>query len=110
MSPLEPQTPTSSEPPSTPRNSVGTEHDTDNEDRDTDNVFVDNSNDIWESRKNGFPARTRESESLDTRKSSLPNGEQTDRKCALHKPSPDMGEHKKQTRVVTYRSPIHSDV
>lgn len=110
MSPLEPETPTSSEPPSTPRNSVGTEHDTDNDDREIDNVFVDNTNDILESRENGLPARTKESENLDTRIPLIQNGQHTDRKCTLHKSSSDMEDNKKQTRVVTYRSPIHSDV
>lgn len=102
MSPLEPQTPTSSEPPSTPRNSVGTDHEPENDERDNDSVFGDNSHDIWEFR----PVNTRQSESgLDTRKSSLQNGQQT-----RHKSSPDMAENKKPTRVVTYRSPIQSDV
>ena len=112
MSPLEPQTPTCSEPPSTPRNSVGTEHDTDNDDRDIDNVFVDNANDILESRarENGLPARTKESENLNTRIPLIQNGDHNDRKCALHKSSSDMEDNKKQTRVVTYRTPIHSDV
>lgn len=110
MSPLEPQTPTSSEPPSTPRNSVVTEHDTDNDDRDIDNVFVENTSDVLESRENGYAARTRQSENMDTRIPLIENGEQVDRKRSLLKSSPDMGESKKQTRVVTYRAPIHSDV
>ena len=107
---LEPQTPTSSEPPSTPRNSLGTEHDTDNDDRDIDNVFVDNANDILQSRENELPARTIESENLDTIVPLIQNGDHKDRKSALHKSSSDMEGNKKQTRVVTYRSPIHSDV
>ena len=110
MTPLEPQTPTSSEPPSTPRNSVGIEHETENDDRDNDSVFGDNANDIWEFRK--LPVHTRQSESgLDIRKSSLENREQTDRKYNRHKSSPEIAEDKKQTCVVnTYRSPIQSDV
>lgn len=110
MSPLEPQTPTNSEPPSTPRTSVVTEHDTDNDDRDIDNVFVDNANDILESRDNGYPDRTKESENLETRIPLIENREQVDKKRAVLKSSPDMGESKKQTRIVTYRAPIHSDV
>lgn len=110
MSPWEPQTPTSSEPPSTPRTSVVTEHDTDNDDRDIDNVFVDNADDILESRDNGCPARTRESENLETRIPLIENRQPVDRKRAPLKSSPDMGERTKQTRVVAYRAPIHSDV
>lgn len=110
MSPLEPQTPTSSEPPSTPRNSLGTEHDTDNDDRDIDNVFVDNANDILASRENELPSRTKESENLDKTIPWIQNGDHKDRKSALHKSSSGMEDNKKQTRVVTYRSPIHSDV
>lgn len=108
MSPLEPQTPTSSEPPSTPRNSVGTNHDTDNDDRENDSVFVDNASDVWESRPSKLTARTIESESLDTGK--IQNAEQLDSKYALQKLSANTGEDKKQTRVVAYRSPIHSDM
>lgn len=108
---MEPQTPTSSEAPSTPRNSVVTEHDTESEDRDNDNVFVDNTNDIWEFRKHERPVHIRQSESgLDTRKSSLQNGDQIDRKYMRHKSSPGVAENKKQQRGVTYRSPIQSDV
>ena len=110
MSPLEPETPTSSEPPSTPRHSLGTEHDTDNDDRDIDNVFVDNANDILESHENELPSQTKESENLDTAVPLIQNGDHKDRKCALHKSSSDMEDNKKQTRVVTYRLPIHSDV
>ena len=107
---LEPQTPTSSEAPSTPRNSLGTEHDTDNDDRDIDNVFVDNTNDILESCENELPARTKESENLDTTIPLIQNGDHEDSTCAPHRSSSDLEDNKKQTRVVTYRSPIHSDV
>ena len=111
MCPMEPQTPTSSEAPSTPRNSVVTEHDTECEDRDNDNVFVDSTNDIWEFRKHERPVHIRKSESgIDTRKSSLQNGDQIDEKYMRHKSSPDVAENKKQQRGVTYRSPIQSDV
>lgn len=107
---MEPQTPTSSEPPSTPRNSLGTEHDTDNDDRDIDNVFVENANDILESRENELPARSKESENLDTTIPLTKNGHHKDSTCAPHTSNSDMVNNKKQTRVVTYRSPIHSDV
>lgn len=108
MSPLEPQTPTSSEPNSTPRNSLGTDHYTDNDDRDTDNVFVDNPSDVWESRQNTPTALKRDSESMDTRK--MNSVEQLDKKFAVQERAGDADEDKKQTSVVASRLPIQSDV
>ena len=109
---LEPQTPTLSQARPSPRNYVGTaEHDTESEDRDNDNVFLDNTDDIWEFRKHELPVHVRRSESgLDTRKLWLQNREQIDVKRLRHKSSPDKYENKKQPRVVVYRSPIQSDV
>ena len=107
MRPMEPQTPTSSEAPSTPRHSLGTEHDTESEDRDNDNVFVDNSNDIWEFREH----HTRRTESgLNLSKSSLQSGAQTGKNHMRHKSSPDLADKNKGSRVATYRAPIQSDV
>ena len=108
MSPLEPQTPTSSEPNSTPRNSLGTDHYTDNDDRDTDNVFVDNPSDVWESRQNTLTALRRDSESMDTRK--MNSVEQLDKKFAVQERAGDADEDKKQTSFVASRLPIQSDV
>lgn len=109
MTPLEPPTPTSSEPPSTPRNSVGTEHEMESDDRDNDSVFVDNTNDIWEVRNLSRHARKLEG-GRNSRTSSLLNGQQTDRKCARHVSNPEIAESKKPTRVTAFRSPIQSDV
>lgn len=98
---LEPQTPTSSEAPSSPRNSVGTDHDTESEDRDNDNVFVDNTSDIYVKQSKG---------GLDTRELWLQNRKEIDRKRLRHKSSPHIDENKKNTHVGNYRSLIQSDV
>lgn len=108
MSPLEPQTPTSSEPTSTPRNSLGTDHYTDNDDRDTDNVFVDNPKDVWECRQHTPTALRRDSESMDTKK--INSVEQLDKKYSVQERAGNTGEDKKQTRVVASSVPIQSDV
>ncbi|XP_068709972.1 fibroblast growth factor receptor 3-like isoform X1 [Montipora foliosa] len=111
ISSMEPQTPTSSEAPSTPRHSVATEHDTESDDRDNDNVFVDNSNDIWESRRHELPYHVRQPENaLDITRSLFQSEEQIERNHARHKSSLGADENKKKSSFATFRSPIQSDV
>lgn len=103
MSPVEPQTPTLSEAPSTPRHSMGNELGTENEDKDSDNVFFDNTNEL--------PLHTRQPESvLDKRDVWLENERQIERKHARRKSNLGETEHNNKPCVTSYRSRIESDV
>ena len=108
MSAMEPQTPTSSEAPSTPRHSFGTEHDTETDDRDNDNVFVDNSSDVWESRHQELQVRIRQTENATD--VLLGNTKELERKPEKHKSSLSEDKSKTKPSLLMYRSPIQSDV
>lgn len=98
MSPVEPQTPTLSEAPSTPRHSMGNELGTENEDKDNDNVFFDNINEL--------PLQTRQPEGvLDKRNVWLESERQIERRHSRRKLNLGEAENNR-----SYRSRIESDV
>lgn len=103
MSPVEPQTPTLSEAPSTPRHSMGNELGTENEDKDNDNVFFDNINEL--------PLQTRHPEGvLDKRNVWLESERQIERRHSRRKSNLGEAENNNKPSVISYRSRIESDV
>ena len=84
MTPLEPETPTSSEPPSPPRNSLGIDNDTEN-----DSVFDDCANDNLTQRKNELSSQTKHSENFDIQDISTASEDQQTRNGSLAKSRTD---------------------